>query len=133
MQYEWNSQEQRYIWKKSFKKWFQKFLFFFRFFFFVCLLKKLLLSIPVYNITQSRFFLFQSDVPDMKRWNSFKDHDGLYVQFFIMSHTLKRNLTKLVFCFKRKKTSNLKSSYHFYFMEKNHEIWRNVNSNMVFL
>ena len=38
-----------------------------------------------------------------------------------MSHTLKRDLTKLVYVRKEKK-QNLKSSYLRYFMEKSYEI-----------
>ena len=43
------------------------------------------------------------------------------INFFRLSHTLKRNLTKLILC-SEGKSQNLKSSYLCYFMEKNDEI-----------
>ena len=52
-----------------------------------------------------------------ENWKSFKDYDVYLINVFRMSHTLKRNLTKLVYV-RKEKTLNLKSSYVCYFMEK---------------
>ena len=46
------------------------------------------------NITKFRFFLYFCDHTDIKKWKSFKDY------FLRLSHTLTRNLTKLVYVWK---------------------------------
>ena len=65
------------------------------------------------NITKFRLFSV--------RWKSFKDHDVYMINFFRMSHYLKRNLFKLDLV-RKEKNPKLKSSYLHYIMEKNHEI-----------
>ena len=65
-----------------------------------------------------------------ENWKSFKDYGVYLINILRISHTFKRNLTKLVY-FGKKKTIILKSSYLHYFKEKNREIW-NVNSNRFF-
>ena len=52
----------------------------------------------------------------------FKDHDAYIINFFRMSHTLKRNVTKLVQVRKEKNPKFKISSYLRYFVEKNYEI-----------
>ena len=71
------------------------------------LMKKFLLSISylssltfLFLLTKFRFFLFFSNKADMKKWNFFKHYDVSTINFFRMSHTLKRKL----FMFGKKKT-----------------------------
>ena len=85
-------------------------------------MKKLLLSISYLHILQNSGTFYFSVITDIKKGKLKTFFLRLWpLNVFKMSHTLKRNLAKLVYV-QKEKTLNLTFSYLSYFNVKNHEI-----------